>query len=59
MNLNKLYFKTIEEIESLEREKSMFENTYIWGKGRILKLKKLKLKLLKNKLWTQNKKQRS
>jgi hypothetical protein len=50
MNLTAMYFKTIEDIKNLEMDKSMFENTYLWGKGRELKHKKIKLKLIENKL---------
>ncbi len=49
--LKSMYFKTIEDIKNLEMDKFMFENTYLWGKGRELKHKKLKMKLIENRLW--------
>jgi hypothetical protein len=42
--LIEIYFKT------LEMEKRMFENTYLWGKGKELRQEKLKLKLIESRL---------
>jgi len=48
--LIEIYFKTLESIKTLEMEKRIFENTYLWGKGKELRQEKLKLKLIESRL---------
>ena len=48
--LTLMYWKTLEAIDILERDRNNFENTYLWGRGKELRQQKLKLKLLENRL---------